>query len=156
MNLLPFAIASLLLLFSQALLARTSPLAPDLGPLLAVYLGLYARREWVSGGVLVLGILRAAIDLEPVGAILLIHLIIAHAVLFFRDTVFRDRAITQWVVSFAAGALYVMLHLSLSLVIDGVGAEGAGGLFRVVMSTLVATLVAPGVIGLLRACRVGP
>ncbi|MFH0943772.1 MAG: hypothetical protein V2A76_01130 [Planctomycetota bacterium] len=153
---LPFLVASLLLLFLQALLARTSPLAPDLGPLLAVYLGLYARREWVSGGVLVLGILRAAIDLEPVGAILLIHLTIAHAVLFVRGTVFRDRAVTQWVVSFAAGALYVMLHLLFSVVLDGVGAEGSGGLFRVVMSTLVATLVAPGVIGLLRVCRVGP
>jgi len=154
--LLPFLLAAVVLLFAQAVLARSSPLAPDLGPVLAVYLGLFARREWISAAVLLLGLLRAAIDLEPVGAILLIHLIIAHCVLFFRDALFRERAITQWVVSFAAGALYLSLHLLFSLVITGVAAEGSGGLLRVVLSTLLATLVAPGVIGLLRLCRVGP
>lgn len=156
MLLIPFLLASILLLFLQAHLNRMTVLVPDFGLLLAVYLGLFARREWISLGAGGLGLLRAAVCLEPAGAVVLILLVTAHAVSFFRDALFRERIVTQWVVAFAAGALYLVLHVAVSLLVPGIGVEGVSGVPRIMMATLLATLLAPGVFGLLRLCRVGP
>ncbi len=156
MALLPFIAAAIFLLFLQALLGRMTRVAPELGPILAVYLGLFARREWISAAAGILGLLRAGLGLEPLVSTVLILLCVAQAVAAVRGAVFAERFVTQWVVSFAAGALYLGLHAAAGFILPDLGIGGMGGLFRMTVATLSATLVAPGIYGLLRLLRVGP
>ncbi len=152
----PFAVACAVLFYLQALAVDVTAVAPDLGPLLAVHLGLFARRERVAGAVGLLGLLRGAVGAEPIGAVVLTHLALAYLVLTLRDVLFADRVVTQWVVAFLGGAVFLVLRLVIGLVVPLGGEEGAGGLARLAVSTLLATAIAPLLFALLRTLRVGP
>ncbi len=152
----PFALASALLLFAQAFIGRASILVPDLGPVLIVYLGLFARRERLAYAVGLLALLRSALDLAPFGGLLLLYLAPAYVVLLLRRMLFRDRIVTVWVVAFLVGVIYVLLRSLLGLLIPFGGEAGAIGMFRLSVGTLSATLLAPAIVGLLRRLRIGP
>lgn len=153
---LPFAAVCALLFYLQALAVNVTSVAPDIGPLLAVHLGLFAKRERVAGAVGILGLLRAALGAEPVGAVVLTHLALAYLVLALRDVLFAERIATQWVVAFLGGAVFLVLRLVIDLVVPLGGEEGAAGLARLAVSTLVATAIAPLLFATLRLLRVGP
>ncbi len=152
----PFVLVATLLFFGQAVIGRDLALAPDVGATLAVYLGLFARRQSVSSGAAVLGILRAALDLEPVGVTLLIYLAIAVATARLRDVVFRERIGTQWVVAFVGALAYVVMHAIASVVLDFAGPRVAGDWMRYAAAHLFAARLAPGIFGALRLLRSGP
>ncbi len=152
----PFALIATLLFFGQAVVGRDLALAPDVGATLAVYLGLFARRGSVSAGAAVLGILRSALDLEPVGSTLLIYLAIASVTARLRDVVFRERIGTQWVVAFIGALAYVVLHAIASQALGFSGPRAAGDWLRYTAANLFAALLAPGIFGALRLLRVGP
>jgi hypothetical protein len=156
MHHLPFVLAAAFLLYVQATLSRLTPICPDIGPILAVYLGLFARSERVGAGCLFLGLLRGALDLEPAAALILLYLAVAQAMILIREIVFIDRMLTQWVVAFAGAALYTLLYRIASLALPmGVTPDG-GMMSRLAVATLGASLVAPPIFALLRVFRVGP
>lgn len=152
----PFILVAALLFFGQAVLGRDLTLAPDVGATLAVYLGLFARRQSVASGAAVLGILRAALDLEPVGVTLLIYLAIASGTARLRDAVFRERVATQWVVALLGACVYVVFHAIASQVFDFAGPKVGGEWLRFAAANLFAGLLAPGIFGALRLLRIGP
>ena len=152
----PFTVVCAALFYLQALLVDVTAVAPDLAPLLAVYLGLFARRERVAAGVGIVGLLRAALGAEPIGAVVLLNLALAYLVLGLRDVLFGERIATQWVVAFLGGAVFLVLRSTLGIVVPLGGEEGPIGLARVAVSTLVATGIAPLLFGALRLLRVGP
>jgi len=156
MGYLPFAVVCAIIFYVQALLVDVTAVAPDFAPLLAVYLGLFAKRERVAAAVGVLGLLRGALGAEPIGAVVLLNLTLAYLVLGLRDVLFGERVATQWVVAFLGGAVFLVLRMILGVVVPLGGEEGPIGLARVAVSTLVATAIAPVLFGLLRVLRVGP
>lgn len=156
MRLLVFLFAAAFLFYVQATLSRMSDLCPDLGPVLAVYLGLFSRRPEMALGCAILGLLRGALDLEPAGVMILIYLTLALAASAVRDAVFAERAATQWIVTFAASALYIVLYRGVAAFMPLGATLGDNLMLRLSIVTLSATLLAPGVIGLLRILRVGP
>jgi len=156
MHHLPFLVTAAFLFYVQATLARLTPICPDIGPLLAVYLGLFARGERVGTACLFLGLLRSALDLEPAAALILLYLAVAQAVSLVREIVFTERMLTQWVVAFAGAALYTLLYRIASLALPmGVTPDG-GMMARLAIATLGASLFAPPIFALLRLLRVGP
>ncbi len=153
---LPFLLISAFLFYVQATLARMTDFCPDIGPVLAVYLGLFARRERIGIAALLLGLLRASLDLEPAAAIVLLYLAVAQAVVLIREVVYTDRMVSQWIVTFAGTALYTILYRIASLALPMGAASGNGMMGRLAVATLGATLVAPLIMSLLRVLRVGP
>jgi hypothetical protein len=123
---------------------------------LAVYLGLFARRERIGTAALLLGLLRASLDLEPAAAIVLLYLGVAQAVFLIREVVYTDRMVSQWIVTFAGTALYTILYRIASLALPMGAVAGNGMMGRLAVATLGATLVAPLIMSLLRVLRVGP
>ena len=156
MHHIPFVLVAAFLFYVQATLAGMTPICPDLGPILAVYIGLYARKESVGTACLLLGLLRGALDLEPAAALILLYLAVAQTLVMVREIVFTDRIVTQWVCAFAGAALYVVLYrvASLGLPMGAVQAEGM--MPRLAVATLGASFVAPPIMALLRMLRVGP
>lgn len=150
-----FLVAAVVLLYGQAVLGGLVPTVPDVGPVLAVYLGLFVRRGSIPLLAGAVGVLRAALDLEPMGAMILIHLAIAMFVSVCRDVLYGERLATQLVVTFAAGVGFVALQKVGAAVLPG--AEDAdGALFQHTVSVCFGTLVAPVVFFALRAVRAGP
>lgn len=156
MSYLPFTFFAALLFYVQSLGAETLPICPDFGPVLAVYLGAYARRDRLAVAALLLGVLRAALDLEPVGIQILLALAISSAISTVRDAVFTDRLFTQWVLAFVGGALHVVLHAGFGLLVPLGGAPGGSGLLIATLGAIAGTAVAPFVFAPLRLLRIGP
>lgn len=154
MTLLPFALMALLLFYIQSLLARIAPMAPDLGPVLAAYLGLFVRRDLVPLGAALLGVLRASLDPDPVGVLILIHLALALFATTMRELVYTDRMSTQLVVAFTCAALYVVMRGVADVLFAT--ALGPGDVFRYTVVAVLATLLAPFLFAGLRTLRIGP
>ena len=112
MSLIPFALVAFLLFYAQGLLARITLWTPDLAPILAAYAGLFLRRDVLPGCALLLAVLRGALDSEPIGVLILLHLGLCFVASVVRDVVYVDRLSTQLVVSFACAALYVAARWS--------------------------------------------
>jgi hypothetical protein len=151
-----FMLVVIVLFYVQGTLGRLTPHCPDLGPILAVYLGLFAQKERVGAACLLLGLMRAALDLEPAAALVLLYLAVAQTLLLVREIVFIDRILTQWVCAFAGAALYIVLYRVASLALPMGAVQSVGMMPKLAVATLGASLVAPPVFALLRVLRVGP
>lgn len=150
-----FLCVALVLFYAQAVAGASLPATPDLGPVLAVYIGLFVRRESVGLLAGLLGVMRAALDLEPMGASILLFLTLAVGVSVFRQFLFAERLATQLVVTFAAGVSFVALRMFGSVVLPTESMEQAE-LFQRIVSVCFGTLLSPVVFFLLLAFRVGP
>jgi len=150
-----FLIAVAVLCFLQGLLNRFVGAGPDFGPVLMVYLGLFVRRGAVVPAAALAGVLRAAIDAEPVGIVVLASMVLALCVEGVRGIVFRERLLTQWVVSVAAGAFYIVLRLLGAALVPSASLSGSA-LVDLAGATLVAALFAPLIFALLRLVRASP
>ena len=152
---IPFGIAALLILYGQGLLARVATWTPDLAPILAAYAGLFLRRDAVPVCAAILGILRGALDHDPIGVLILIHVALGFFASVVRDVVFVDRLSTQLVISFACATLYVAMRwIGDALLPTAAAADGS--VFRWTVACVLATLVSPFLFAALRTARVGP
>ncbi|MBL8767308.1 MAG: hypothetical protein JNL94_08090 [Planctomycetes bacterium] len=151
-----FVVFTAFLLFVQGLLGRLTTLAPDLGPILAVYVGLFARRETLAWAITVVALLRSSLDADPLGVQLLVYLLLSGMVDLARDVVFRERLATQVVLSFAAGSVYVVMKWGLAATLPASIGIATPSLMKLAFATLSATLLAPPVFALLRLFRALP
>lgn len=155
MGSIAFLIVALFLLYAQAFAGAVLPATPDLGPVLAVYIGLFVRRESVGLLAGALGVMRAALDLEPMGVSILTHLTLAVAVSVFRQILYAERLATQLVVTFAAGVFFVGMRMFGAVILPTEGMERVE-LFQRTVSVCFGTLLSPVIFFGLLFLRVGP
>lgn len=156
MHLLPFLMVSAFLLYVQATLAGMTDFCPDIGPVLAVYLGLFARRDRVATAACFLGLLRGALDFEPSAALILLYFTVAQGCSFMREIVFTERIATQFVVTFAGTALYTLLYHVLGVALPMGALQADSMMWPMAAATISATVLAPPLMSLMRVLRIGP
>jgi rod shape-determining protein MreD len=86
---------------------------PNLGLIVVVFIGLYARRQQALGAALAIGLAQDALSVHPMGLFAIAYVLTVYLMLGMREIVYREHPLTHLTFTLLAGLLVagvLLLH----------------------------------------------